>query len=103
MNVRLSGPCAMVVVLSAAVGLAWSQDGQAAETVRFAQSSEEVERYDLLEVTVSVDRPGAANPFTDVAVQGTFTAEGCPSRKSHPAARAVSSWACQCGDGDFRG
>ncbi|HUU31413.1 MAG TPA: hypothetical protein VMY69_04865 [Phycisphaerae bacterium] len=45
----------MVVVLSAAVGLAWNQDGQAAETVRFAQSSEEVERYDLLEVTVSVD------------------------------------------------
>jgi drug/metabolite transporter (DMT)-like permease len=27
----------------------------------------------------------------------------CPSRKSHPAARAVSSWGCQCGGGDFRG
>jgi hypothetical protein len=40
------------------------------------QSSPSVECFDHVEVTVGLERPDAANPFTDVRVTGEFTREG---------------------------
>lgn len=48
----------------------------ASSQVTFSQSSSTVEVYDFLEVTIGVDLPGAANPFTDAAVTGTFGKTG---------------------------
>jgi hypothetical protein len=39
----------------------------------FAQSADKVEAYDFVEVTVTVPKPTAKNPFTDVTVTGRFT------------------------------
>jgi regulation of enolase protein 1 (concanavalin A-like superfamily) len=44
--------------------------------VRFRPSAEIVEVHDFLEVEVEVDRPDAANPFTDAAIEGSFAPEG---------------------------
>jgi hypothetical protein len=45
--------------------------------VTFQSSATSVEAYDFLEFTLNVSRPDVANPFTDVAVDGTFeTADG---------------------------
>jgi len=73
---HLSGPYAALSLLAVAAALLWSRDDCSAGSVRFTQSSGEVERYDLVEVTLAVERPSAANPFTDVAVEGTFAREG---------------------------
>jgi hypothetical protein len=47
-----------------------------APAVAFAQSADKVEAYDFVEVTATVSKPTAANPFTDVAVTGEFRREG---------------------------
>jgi hypothetical protein len=47
-----------------------------APAVTFAQSADKVEAYDFVEVTVTVPRPTAKNPFTDVTITGQFTREG---------------------------
>jgi hypothetical protein len=44
--------------------------------VRFSPSAQSVACYDFIEVTLTVPHPTAANPFTDVAVQGTFGPAG---------------------------
>ncbi len=45
--------------------------------VAFHASATSVEVYDFIEVTLDVSRPDAANPFTDVAIEGVFeTADG---------------------------
>jgi hypothetical protein len=44
--------------------------------IRFAQSAGAVDAYDFVEVTVTVPRPTAGNPFTDVSVAGEFRREG---------------------------
>ena len=76
MTLHLSGPHATLCVLAATIAVLCTNDGYALESVRFAQSSGEVERHDLVEVTLAVERPTAGNPFTDVAVEGTFVREG---------------------------
>ena len=43
-----------------------------APAVAFAQSVDKVEAYDFVEVTVTVPKPTAKNPFTDVTVTGQF-------------------------------
>ncbi len=44
--------------------------------VHFAQSSGNPGRYDYGEIVLQVDKPDAANPFTDVTVQGRFGRQG---------------------------
>jgi hypothetical protein len=44
--------------------------------VSFVQSSDSADCYRFIEVAVNVDQPDAANPFTDVAVEGRFTPPG---------------------------
>src|SRR6266436_6186058 len=40
--------------------------------ISFSQSSESVEAYDFVEVTINVARPNAKNPCTEVFVTGRF-------------------------------
>ena len=51
--------------------IAWSGQSMPAD-VSFSQSAQSVEVYDFVEVTLNVSKPDAGNPFTDVAVQGSF-------------------------------
>lgn len=44
--------------------------------VAFHASGSSVEAYDFMEVTVNVSQPSAANPFTDVAIEGVFETAG---------------------------
>jgi hypothetical protein len=44
--------------------------------LRFSQSASEVEAYDFVEVSVSVEKPDAANPFTEASVTGEFSRAG---------------------------
>ncbi len=44
--------------------------------VDFVQSAGSVGCYDYVEMTLKVDRPDAANPFTDVTVEGEFSRQG---------------------------
>jgi hypothetical protein len=44
----------------------------APKEVSFSQSSESVEAYDFIEVTVNVTTPDAHNPFIDAALRGSF-------------------------------
>jgi hypothetical protein len=47
-----------------------------APAVTFARSADQVEAYDFVEITVSVPKPTAKNPFTDVTITAVFTREG---------------------------
>jgi hypothetical protein len=40
--------------------------------VTFTPAANDVEAYDAIEVTADVERPDAANPFTDASLRGTF-------------------------------
>lgn len=42
----------------------------------FSQSSESIEVYDFIEITINVDKPVAQNPFRDVGVTGSFGKSG---------------------------
>ena len=44
--------------------------------VRFTPSADVVDAYDFVEVAINIAEPKAANPFTDVAVEGTFHLAG---------------------------
>lgn len=44
--------------------------------ISFTPSAAQVERYDFLEVVLQVTGSTAKNPFTDVTVEGTFSANG---------------------------
>jgi len=44
--------------------------------VKFLQSSESVDCYGFVEITVNIDKPDAANPFTEASVEGHFTPAG---------------------------
>lgn len=48
----------------------------AAPDVQFSASERTISCYDFLEVTLNVKQPQAKNPFTDVAVEGSFGLEG---------------------------
>jgi hypothetical protein len=61
-----------VLLILGAVDSAAGEPGR----VRFSQSAPEVEAYDFLEVTVNVDGPDAANPFTEATVEGEFSPAG---------------------------
>jgi hypothetical protein len=49
---------------------------KSASEVTFAQSADKVDAYDFVEVTATVPKPTAKNPFTDVTVAGRFRREG---------------------------
>ncbi|HEV8291841.1 MAG TPA: DUF5060 domain-containing protein, partial [Tepidisphaeraceae bacterium] len=69
--ISLSGLIRGLVLVLAASGL------QAApKAVSFLQSTQTVDAYDFVEVTVQVTQPDARNPFTDVAVNGSFAKQG---------------------------
>ena len=44
--------------------------------IDFSQSAEVIEAYDFLEVTLKVENPSVASPFTDVVVEGQFAGDG---------------------------
>jgi hypothetical protein len=44
--------------------------------VRFVQSTDHPDQYDFVEVAIEVEKPDAANPFTDVTVEGRFERQG---------------------------
>ncbi len=44
--------------------------------VRFTQSADRPGRYDFVEIAIQIDRPDAANPFTDATVEGRFGRQG---------------------------
>jgi Domain of unknown function (DUF5060) len=45
--------------------------------VSFSQSAPSVQAYDFIELTVTLNKPDATNPFTDASVGGSFeTADG---------------------------
>jgi hypothetical protein len=48
----------------------------APKAISFQQSVQTVDAYDFVEVNVQVERPDAANPFTDVVVKGSFGKRG---------------------------
>jgi hypothetical protein len=48
--------------------------------VAFSQSTETVEAYDFVEITLNVTSPDAKNPFTDVVVEGQFGKAGDSQR-----------------------
>ena len=69
----LIAPVSTAAVLSVlAVAVRDTANAQETANVTFRQSSAPVEVYDFVEVTVSVARPAAVNPFTDVTVAGEF-------------------------------
>lgn len=70
-------PCmlSMLLVVALIAMFNGSSRGESAK-LRFSQSASEVETYDFVEVRVAVEKPDAANPFTDVTVQGKFSREG---------------------------
>jgi hypothetical protein len=77
LNHYLPGVLVLVVVFDAACGNEGSAPATAhyvseQENVAFSQSSETIERYDLVEVTINVVKPVARNPFTGVTVSGRF-------------------------------
>src|SRR6266849_8947404 len=67
----------------AALILSVKATGQARQTfaaddgseVTFTSSSDKVEAYDFVEVTLAVKKPTAKNPFTDVSITGQFQRE----------------------------
>jgi hypothetical protein len=84
MRKLFSALCGLVVLLLSVIGLSLSlpssrpdEPARAAEApeVTFTPSSNKVEAYDFLEVTLGVRKPTAKNPFTDVAVTGQFRRE----------------------------
>jgi hypothetical protein len=44
--------------------------------IKFSQSTEALETYDFVEVTLNIAEPDVVNPFTDAAVEGQFTRAG---------------------------
>jgi hypothetical protein len=44
--------------------------------VTFMASTDTIDTYDFVEVTIKVDKPSADNPFTDVVVEGWFAHNG---------------------------
>ena len=69
-------PTLLRPLLLTACGLALVLHAAAEPQVTFHPAAEQVGCYDFLEVTLQVEGSTAANPFTDVAVTGTFTPPG---------------------------
>jgi hypothetical protein len=67
--------CLMGLVLSSTVIAA-------PRVVTFSPAGNSVEAYDFLEVTINVAGPDAPNPFTDVALSGSFGKAGTNQRKN---------------------
>jgi hypothetical protein len=66
-----------LLFLVGACSLAWASYLPAAPvSFQALQSAPSVECFDFVEVTVGLERPDAANPFTDVKVEGEFAREG---------------------------
>lgn len=74
-------PCIMIILLLAS--LQWSCSESPSNRadkpkpgvlpdILFSHSSESVEVYDFIEVTINVGRPTAQNPFRDIFVTGNF-------------------------------
>jgi len=74
---RLTHCAGQVTVIAAFVLIANTSPLRGAPSeVRFSQSADRIEAYDFLEITLDVKTPDAANPFTDVTVEGWFAADG---------------------------
>ena len=71
------GLLAVALALFLILGAVNSASGEPGR-VRFSQSAPEVEAYDFVEVTVSVDGPDTANPFTEVTVEAGNEFSGIP-------------------------
>ncbi|MGQ9731309.1 MAG: LamG-like jellyroll fold domain-containing protein [Candidatus Zipacnadales bacterium] len=69
------GALMIALVLLFAAGFQKATEGQDS-AVRFSQSADTVEAYDFVEVSITVENPSAANPFTEVMVSGQFSREG---------------------------
>jgi hypothetical protein len=69
-RVALAWSCLISLAFSATLGAAPRQ-----VTVTFSPL-ENLEVYDIFELTFHVDRPDAPNPFTDVTLRGTFAKDG---------------------------
>jgi len=68
---------------SCLVSLALSTTALAApREVSFSQGKASIEAYDFLELTVNVAGPDARNPFTDVALFGSFAKDGANERRN---------------------
>jgi hypothetical protein len=63
---------ALLLVLTTSLLRLGDDPAPDAPAVTFAQSSDKVEAYDFVEVTVTVPTATTRNPFTDVAVTGQF-------------------------------
>lgn len=70
-SLRSALPAVVLFVLAGPVTLHAAPAG-----VRFTGPSEGPGRYDFVEITVQVDKPDAANPFTDVTVEGQLRRQG---------------------------
>ena len=64
-------PSAMLSVLAGPVMVHAAPAG-----VRFVRPSESPGRYDFVEIAIQVEKPDAANPFTDVTVEGQLSRRG---------------------------
>jgi hypothetical protein len=62
--------------------LSWMPVSLCEAAVRFEQSDRTVERFDFVEVTLTVTNPPAGNPFTDAEVAGEFAREGGAARQA---------------------
>ncbi len=70
---RLTRGLALAILL--AVGVVCPVTAAPRE-VTFSQSAKSIDAYDFVEVTMSVTTPDAANPFTDVSVEGSVEKAG---------------------------
>jgi hypothetical protein len=77
--------------LAIVLGTARSSQSMPAD-ISFSQSAQSVEVYDFVEVTLNVSKPDAGNPFTDVAVQGSF-------EKASGADKLSATGFCDASDG----
>jgi hypothetical protein len=68
-------PIVLAAQLGPVAAAAAVEDG-ALPVGQFVQSSEAVDVYDFVEVSVRLGEPPRGNPFTDVSVQGEFGQEG---------------------------
>ena len=58
-----------------------SRGGTEAMAARFQQSARTVDRFDYVEVTLTLDAPANGNPFIDASLTGEFTPSGAAAVK----------------------
>src|SRR5262249_48849537 len=68
----------LTIVLFMGLGLLATRPGlkAAPDKVSFSPSAASVQAYDYLEVTATIEKPDAANPFLDAVISGSFGRAG---------------------------